>query len=508
VYPSRKTLSTAAFALLCGGVSTALQAQSIGDLAATAAGCALISEARASMPVEPLYQRRNGDCVARNPRGSSLVDSLRWFSDDACTVRVPFVPTPMALFCADIANDKVLGTAEDTVPNAWTLNPGTRIDVGARSLEGVPQPYMQRIKYASFPTPSGQCELEMRVYSPHPGATGLASLVALHGGAWRFRGFGYFGLEMTIPHLVAEGFVVYAPFYRLLDDVDGSPGCQNASIVDLTNDAQTALNWVQANASRYGSRGKPIVFGQSAGAHLAASLWLNRRDEVSGAVLLYPPTDFTDFTTRVQSGEYTNEEGIDVLRLVLGTEATVADLSATPIPENSYPQLVASQPEGLAPIFLLHGQADTLVEARQSERLCNAVAGRSIEGAIASDADAQRTVVSCEPENSAAVVASKMHLFALGEHAMDLCIDGGIVTDKACPAGGAASSAVIGESIAEAARFARQAFTALSGPSDDPSDDDVPVSSPSGGGGSLSIVFLFTVLLQSGVLRLRRAYKT
>lgn len=481
-------------------------AQSFDDFVATAASCAVIGESRATMPVEPLYQRSGGECVAKNPRGSSLLDSLRWFSDESCSTRVAFVPTPLAAFCAEIANGSVLGTAENIVPNSWTLTPGTRIDVGALSLEGVPQPYMQRIKYASFPTPSGQCELEMRIYSPHPGATGLRSMVALHGGAWRFRGFGYFGLEMSVPHLVQAGFVVYSPFYRLLDDVDGSPECQNANIEDLVADAETALNWVQANASQYGSSGKPVVFGQSAGAHLAGSLWLNRRDDVSGAVLLYPPTDFTDFTQRVQSGEYTNEEGIDILQLVLGTDASQADLSASPIPENSYPIRVAEQPDNLAPVMLLHGQADTLVESRQSVRLCNALAGRTIESET--DAAGLRSVVSCETDNSEASVASTLHLFEQGRHAMDLCIDGGLLADKTCPAGSTASANAIGQSIAEAAVFATQAFdSANAANSGGVLDDGNNASASSSGGGAPSLIMLWVMGLLSCIRLLSSPYR-
>lgn len=480
LHSNRIGLRAACLGIVAGFVmatSLPTQAQSVGDFAASVAGCAIIGESRASMPVEPLFQRDGGQCVAMNPRGSSILDSLSWFEDASCSTRVGFVPTPLVAFCAQIADGAVLGTADNIVPSTWTLTPGSRINVGVLSLNGVPQPYLQRILYATFPTPSGQCELEMRVYKSHPAATGERSLVALHGGAWRFRGFGYFGLEMTIPHLVNQGFVVYAPFYRLLDDVDGSPGCQNAELTDLVRDAETALNWVQANASRFGSSGKPVVFGQSAGAHLAGSLWLNRRDEISGAILLYPPTDFTDFTQRVQNGDYTNEEGVDILELVLGTDASEANFTASPIFENSYPQRVAEQPDDLAPMMLLHGQSDTLVEDTQSIRLCNAIAGRDIAAELSEESDGLRTIVSCEPDNSTAAVESTMHLFDQGRHAMDLCIDGNLLAEQTCPAGSNASANVIGDSVRMAAVFAQEAFDAsveasLPGAVDPPINDE------------------------------------
>ncbi len=51
-----------------------------------------------------------------------------------------------------------------------------------------------------------------------------------HGGSWSARGFGFFGLEMTIPHDVNDGFVVYVPFYRLLGGSAGSAACNQANI--------------------------------------------------------------------------------------------------------------------------------------------------------------------------------------------------------------------------------------------------------------------------------------
>jgi len=305
---------------------------------------------------------------------------------------------------------------------------------------------------------------------------------------------------------------VYAPFYRLLDDVDGSAACQNANTSDLVSDVKTALDWVQANDSRYGSGGKPIVFGQSAGAHLAGSLWLDRRDEISGAVLLYPPTDFTDFATRVQSGEYTNEDGIDILELVLGTDASQADFSSSPIVENSYPQRVVAEPDNLAPMMLLHGQSDTLVEDRQSIRLCNALAGRDISSSVEEleidEVNGLRSVVSCEPDNSTAAVASTLHLFDQGRHAMDICIEGEFLAEQTCPSGSDESADAIGESIETAALFARQAFdaalmdAALEGSDEESEMDNASSSSDSSFFGSLSW-FVLSLLL-GGVFVRRR----
>ncbi len=80
--------------------------------------------------------------------------------------------------------------------------------------------------------------------------------------------------------------------------------------------------WVREHAADYGSSPKPVVFGQSAGAHLATLLSVNNAESVSSAVLFHPPTDFTDFAVRAQ-------QGLDILERLLNVGVSDADVSAT-----------------------------------------------------------------------------------------------------------------------------------------------------------------------------------
>jgi len=112
--------------------------------------------------------------------------------------------------------------------------------------------------------------------------------------------------------------VVFAPFYRLVHDSDGSAECHNASFGELLTDVTDAFNWVQQNSESYGATGKPVVFGQSAGGHLAAYLAVQYPAEVERAALFYAPTDFSDFGGQIQRGEYTNNTGISIMRRVTG----------------------------------------------------------------------------------------------------------------------------------------------------------------------------------------------
>jgi len=93
-----------------------------------------------------------------------------------------------------------------------------------------------------------------------------------------------------------RGFVVFAPFYRLVGESDGNVECNGATWREVTADVESALSWVAENGSALGAADEPAsVFGQSAGAHLAAWLAANRSDDVGKALLYYAPIDALDF---------------------------------------------------------------------------------------------------------------------------------------------------------------------------------------------------------------------
>lgn len=435
--------------------------------------CLLVEPLLADMSAQPLYSQQSTDCLPVVPDEQS---NGVFFKDSDCQLPIEFSATPLIEHCSLLLDATMLGEGHGLSGSSWTLPPGTLMDLGARALDGLVQPYMQRSIYRTVNTARGQCRLEMRVYTRHPAVQGQRSLLALHGGSWSARGFGFFGLELTVPHFVNQGFVVYAPFYRLLGDTEGSAACNNATINDITDDAQAALTWVQDNAAKYGSAPEPVVFGQSAGAHLAASLAVNRSDEVSAAVLFYPPTDFTDFTLRVREGYYTNEQGLNILQRVTGTTAAAADISASPIVENSFPITVAEQSLTIPPVFMLHGMADDLVEARQSVRLCEAIDQSEL---IATDQSLPLPVSLRETRSCGR--DSILQLIRQGEHALDVCLADTIIPTDLCPSGSDASRTQVAQAILESAEFARRHAANESG------EDTIPALSS---GGSLSIWFL------------------
>jgi len=471
-----------------------VHAQVVEDLLGTALGCSLAESERASMNIAPLYQVIDGQCMAVTPDG----DSGGWFSDNQCESPVTYTRTNMQDYCLAASNRAQLGNGVGIRADSWTLTPGNQIDFGARSLDGVTQPYMQRLVYRQVETPRGRCDLEMRVYKSHPAATGQRSMMALHGGSWSSRSFGFLGLELTIPHYVEQGFVVYAPFYRLLDDTDSSAACNQADFVDIVDDADVALDWVLDNASRFGSGGTPVVFGQSAGGHLALSLSVNRPTSVSGAVLMYPPTDFSDFLMRVQSGAYTNPQGLSILERVVGVPLNQASPASSLVDENSFPTRIATEGNDWPAMFIVQGSADALVEARQSVRLCDALAGRTL-GAVDEEvgqANELRDVIACGTNSSP---ASTLHLFQRGDHALDVCVNPNV--DELCLSGGAASRALVAQSISNAASFSVAAYESVAplgtdaGSDTDGGSDSGSTGSgvSTGGGGSLDIMSLLAL---------------
>ena len=436
----------AASNLLYSGIVTSQP--SLIDKLESALTCVLVESLLAEMPVEPVYAQDGAVCAEVVPDESER----NYFTDSSCLTPLDFEVTTLGSHCDLLLDPVDLGEGSGVNEPVWTLSPGSRLDVGARPLDGVIQPYLQRQIYTNIDTPRGVCSLEMRVYANSPVVSNeltRPSLLALHGGSWSVRGFGFFGLELTIPHYVQQGFVVYAPFYRLLDNEEGSAACNQATIMEIEEDASTALAWVADNAADYGSSTTPVVFGQSAGAHLATSLLVNEPEKVAGAVLFYPPTDFTDFTSRVQQGSYTDEQGLGILERVLGVSAEVADISVSPIPENSFPIRIVEQGIEVPPVMMVHGMQDSLVEARQSIRLCDALGGQmhrayddKVEGP-----PGLREIIPCGTD-------SEVQLIKEGQHALDLCIVSVFFPTDLCPSGSEDSRQEVSAAIADATLFA------------------------------------------------------
>lgn len=404
---------------------------------------AILCEATSAFlnPIEPaaLFVKSGSQCS--NVDSASATEGTYW-TDSNCTSEIAYRPTSLSEYCIVALDKNRLGNAAvlDPASAHWTMSPGSRFDIGALSLEQLTQPLMRRYKYKTVETGRGLCELEMRVYS---GASNLESqkpLIALHGGSWQHRASGFLGVEATATHFTNNGFRVFAPFYRLVGESDGNIACNNATLSDIESDVNDALDWVNSRFDQFNLNAKPTVFGQSAGGHLALSLAVNRRDEIRRAILFYAPSDFEDFAQQIRSGAYTNPAGFKILEAVTGNAISELDTQSEVVVENSFPARIAESPSDYPPMFILHGEMDSLLPYRQSVRLCNALSGsdnvNSGPASLMPNINGLASNIACNANGST------LHLIAEGEHALDLCI-----APELCLSGSPQSANQVAQSI-------------------------------------------------------------
>ena len=202
--------------------------------------------------------------------------------------------------------------------------------------------------------------------------------------------------------------------------------------------------------------------------------------------LLTLPTSHSECVTVI----IRNSQGLNILTKVIGGTAEEADLSATPVPENSFPTRIIEGALDVPPLMMVHGLQDDLVEARQSIRLCDALAGRQL---MSVNTEVQplaqlRESVSCGEK-------STLQLIQEGQHALDVCVVDTLIATDLCPSGSAASRLEVSGAIADAVSFAVAGI-----------QSELPVTPTrrSGGAGSW---WLLVVLLGLGVFRPAKALK-
>ncbi len=262
------------------------------------------------------------------------------------------------------------------------------------------------------------CDLEMRVYKKDINATNLKPLLAIHGGAWKYRGFAFAGLESQISHLTEQGFAVFAPFYRLAGESEGNTECNGYTWEDITSDAESALDWVIAHGSVFGANvnNGVAVFGQSAGGHLGGWLAVNQPSKVSKAMLMYPPVDFEHYITETQYGNIYNEQGKAIIETFIGDTFDKLDVYGAEVQANSFPQTIAGNPNAYPPVYLIHGSSDDLVPVEQSVRMCAAYNG-SVASSLVQNPDGS---YACGTNGGV------LNIIPGAEHALEICVDGAV----------------------------------------------------------------------------------
>ena len=200
--------------------------------------------------------------------------------------------------------------------------------------------------------------LKIDVYQPAGvGGTKLPGVLVIHGGAWVAGSRKE--MEGMTELLAQKGFVAFNVQYRL------APKHKWPAMLD---DVQTAVRWIRTNANKYFVDDKRIgALGASAGGHMALMLAL--RDTANPS-----PTEYPGISSRVKVvidffGP-TDLAAPDFPKLL---DALVPVVLGKPKAEAG-PEIKAGSPmtyvtEKTVPIFIFHGDSDTIVPISQSKAL-------------------------------------------------------------------------------------------------------------------------------------------
>lgn len=428
-----------------------------------------------AIPMESpkLYVKSGERCRGKH---ADDLDTGIYFADSSCKNPVNFHKADFDDFCKEVITQPPynnLGNPAQAPAYAgdWTLWPSAKLPGTVIWSRNLTQPFMTRRTFQRVPVRdrktimvngqpqeivtlrgNGTCELEMRIYRKDLAATNLTPVIAIHGGKWRYRGLGFTGMEGELSAFTDGGFVVFAPFYRLVTESNGNIECNGASFEDMVADTSAMLDWVKAHANEFGASPdeKPRLIGGSAGAHLATWLLTQRPTEVGRALLMYPPIDFRDY---IEQARVTGvkAKGYDGIETLLNVNFDTVPLDDPRIMANTFTRPIAANPQQYPPLMIMHGISDTLVPARQAVRLCNALSGNPDSGPARLDggnpaAGSYMQRYQCDQRDS------RLYLFAEAEHGLDACMP-----KLACPAGSKKSQKAIRDSIKDAVVWLKEA---------------------------------------------------
>jgi acetyl esterase/lipase len=215
-----------------------------------------------------------------------------------------------------------------------------------------------------FARPVGYRPLSLDLYVPSRPAEALC--LYLHGGGWRVggRADGPGRARNWSPSFFEQvgalGLAVASVDYRLTGE---------AIFPAQRDDVAEAASFLAAHRGDYGiTTSRTVAWGVSAGGHLAALHALTAPAAPDAVVCWYTPTDLAALAGDVDDAGGTGERGLEAResQLIGAAVAQHPDLAAAASPVHfAHP--------GVPPFLFLHGDADTLVPPRQSQRLADAL---------------------------------------------------------------------------------------------------------------------------------------
>lgn len=233
-----------------------------------------------------------------------------------------------------------------------------------RSLIAAPHPDVAPLPAADprllRGVPYGEVEggrpLELDLWLPDTGSGPAPLVLFVHGGAWRRGRRDDMGMRTRhwapgpFARIAAAGFAVACADYRLSGE---------ATFPAPLDDLRAALRWLELRAPELGvDTARTVVWGESAGGHLASLLALDPAASASGAVIWYAPSDLT-----VPRGPFDPHSATTPEALLLGAAPAA-------VPERALAASPVARVHRDAPPFLVvHGEQDTMVPVTHGEAL-------------------------------------------------------------------------------------------------------------------------------------------
>ncbi|GGZ24040.1 alpha/beta hydrolase [Streptomyces nitrosporeus] len=236
-----------------------------------------------------------------------------------------------------------------------------------------PAPGVELLRGVVYDVPAGCRPLALDLWLPREAEGPVPLVVFAHGGAWRTGLRDDLGPRFRdwrpgpFARLAQAGFAVACPDYRLTGE---------ARFPAQRDDLAAALRWLRGRADELGvDASRTVLWGASAGAHLAAHTALTTRETgagpVRGCVGWYGPSDLGALAED-HTGGYDAADPSSFEALLIGAPPAADE-------ERTRAASPVAQVTGDAPAFLLlHGGADTIVPARQSVRLADALRGAGV----------------------------------------------------------------------------------------------------------------------------------
>jgi acetyl esterase/lipase len=225
------------------------------------------------------------------------------------------------------------------------------------------------VPFATWP---GHRPVELDLHWPRAGTGPFPVVVLVHGGGWAAgsrRSFGpaFDGAPEPLAGRIARGgYVVAAVDYRLSGE---------AVFPAPLDDLRAAIAWLGEHAAEVGGDpARTVLWGESAGGHLAALAGLTGADDaatrVRGVVAWYAPSDLTTMSAQARD---------DAVVRASDPGSRESLLLGGPVDENGALAVSASPVShvhaGAPPFLLVHGDADRFVPVGQSRQLHEALTG-------------------------------------------------------------------------------------------------------------------------------------